>query len=311
MSQRNNPSPALRKQVLEANAERCCVCKRAGVGLHLHHIDGDSSNTIFENLAVLCVQDHDHHHRPSAYPSVSHLDLSSDQLLRYKQSWEAFVYESKKDNPSVAAIISVFGDCNAIHSAKIIFQWSDERIEFERTYHLLDGDFDFWTNEMIREVQELGKNIKLILINAPLPVEYCECCGKSLSKTLVEGQMLKYTSPEWENQSIVSIFINPINPSLAVSIALKDKHIYSGSLHLCQGIYLHYRCDYYDERVKVRRKPSIRTQATRIVQKVISEWNPAHILIGTGDHDTPTIIDDFTLPIAWESRPDTKSRKRK
>ena len=43
------------RKLYELNADSCCVCKRTGVGLNIHHIDGDSSNTTEENLAVICV----------------------------------------------------------------------------------------------------------------------------------------------------------------------------------------------------------------------------------------------------------------
>lgn len=41
------------RKLYELNANSCCVCKRTGVGLNLHHIDGDNSNTTEENLAYL------------------------------------------------------------------------------------------------------------------------------------------------------------------------------------------------------------------------------------------------------------------
>jgi 5-methylcytosine-specific restriction endonuclease McrA len=56
---RVDPTPKQRQRLYDANANRCCVSKRNDVGLHIHHIDEDSSNSIDENLAVLCVEDHD------------------------------------------------------------------------------------------------------------------------------------------------------------------------------------------------------------------------------------------------------------
>ena len=47
------------QRLYEKNANSCCVCKRTGIGLNLHHIDGDSSNTVEENLAVLCINEHE------------------------------------------------------------------------------------------------------------------------------------------------------------------------------------------------------------------------------------------------------------
>ena len=116
---RVNPKAEQRDRVLNTNAKRCCVCKCSGVGLHLHHIDRDSSNTVDENLAVLCVEDHDRHHRPGAYtPTVNHLELSPDEIRRHKTSWEAFVSETRKPFPKVIATRSsriLMAEDNAIN----------------------------------------------------------------------------------------------------------------------------------------------------------------------------------------------------
>tara|TARA_B100001063_G_scaffold210174_1_gene207619 strand:- start:8130 stop:9146 length:1017 start_codon:yes stop_codon:yes gene_type:complete len=306
---RVRPSKKQRIRLTSANANRCCVCKRKGVGLHLHHIDGNNANTIDDNLAVLCVEDHDHHHRPGEYQKARHTELTSDKLLEYKRSWEAFVVEANKETPTVIAVVNVFGDYEHIHAAKIIFQWPNEKVEFERVFHLLEGDFDYWTDEMISEVNSLGKNINFVMINEPLPVEYCPCCGSGFSNTVKEAFVLKKTDPNWSTQSILSIYINPEIPSLAISLGLPQKNLYSGSLHLCQGTHLHYTCNYYDERVEVKRRPSVRTQVTRLVQKIVSDFEPAHIFIGTGDHDTPELIDSFELPRVWETK-SSKSRQK-
>lgn len=152
---RKKPSAKQRSRIISANANRCCVCKRDSVGLHLHHIDGNSSNTIDENLAVLCVEDHDKHHRFQEYTKARHTELSAEELLDYKASWERFVKDARCDNPTVIAVINVFGDKEQIHAAKILFQWPDEKIEFERVFHLLEGDFNYWIDEMISDPDSL------------------------------------------------------------------------------------------------------------------------------------------------------------
>jgi hypothetical protein len=303
VAKRKNPTPTQRDRLTMKNAGRCCVCKRRGVGLHLHHIDGNHSNTIDENIAVLCVEDHDQHHRPSKYTKTRHLELSTEKLLEYKKSWEIFVEDATSEYPSVIAVINVFGTIEQLHAARIIFQWPDERIEFERTFHLLEGDFDYWTNEMFAEVDSIGKHIQVALINEPLPVDYCPCCGSGYSNTIKEGVVTKMVDPRWDTQSLMSIYINPSNPSLAISVGLPDKEeIFSAHLHLCEATYLHLTCDYYDERIKVKKTPSVRTQATRICEKIISDWKPARLIIATGDHDEPEITNQFLLPKIWEKR---------
>jgi hypothetical protein len=114
---RVNPNKAQRKRLLGANANRCCVCKRQGVGIHLHHIDEDSSNTVDENIAVLCVEDHDRHHRSGAYrPQVNHLELGPEQIRQCKKSWEAFIIEARQSNPNVVATLAAYGTVELIHS---------------------------------------------------------------------------------------------------------------------------------------------------------------------------------------------------
>jgi hypothetical protein len=222
--------------------------------------------------------------------------------LEYKQSWERFVADAVSENPSVIAVINAFGTFENLHAARILFQWPDEKIEFQRTFHLLEGDMNYWTDAMISEVESIGENIKIFLVDEPLPVDYCPCCGNAFSNVIKEGRVLKATASNWDNESLMSIYINPIEPSLAIIVSLLDKNLFSAHLHLCQRKYLHFVSDYYDERVKVKKRPSVRTQATRIIEKLISDWEPAHIFIGTGDHDEPVMIDDFLLPRVWERK---------
>jgi hypothetical protein len=270
------------------------------VGFNLHHIDGNNSNTIDENLALLCVEDHDVHHRQIKYPK--HIELGPEKIKELKISWESFVKESQKGSPITIAVISLYGTMDSIHSAKIIFQWPNEKIEFERSFHLLQGPPDKWIDEMLEEVKSIGDNLAISLIDEVFPIEYCPCCSGSLSNTLKEGVVLRETSSEWKTDSIASIYINPITPSLAINISLGAKAVFSASLHLCQNSKLHLHCEYFDESVPIKRNPSIRTQATTIIDKLLKEWRPARILIGTGNPDRPELIEELRLPRVWEMR---------
>lgn len=302
MPKRKHPSIGQRERLLMKNLYKCCVCKRGGVGLHLHHIDEDSSNTVDENLAVLCVQDHDLHHRPDAYDRVKHTELSGERIKEFKSSWESFVTEARQDQPKIMATVSAYGNYEHIHAAQLVMQWFDEKIEYERIFHLLEGDYEYWAEEIIREVHDFGKNIKVAIINEPLPVERCPCCGKGFSRTVKEGIAIKMTDPNWSTDSTCSIYINPNQPSLALIIYFRDEAIYKSNLHLCQGKYLHYSGDFYNERFEVKKLSSVRTQVTKIMQKVIDDWQPSKIFIGTGDYDEPLLINGFELPLCWEKR---------
>jgi hypothetical protein len=46
-------------EVLFLHDHTCCICREKGKAVQIHHIDEDPSNNVPENLAVLCLQDHD------------------------------------------------------------------------------------------------------------------------------------------------------------------------------------------------------------------------------------------------------------
>lgn len=305
---RIKPTHSQRNQLLRANAYRCCVCKRRSIGFHLHHIDGDNANTVDANLAVVCVEDHDRHHRPGDYSSKpNHTELSAAELLQYKNSWESFVAEARQPQPQVLATLSAYGTFELIHSLQLILQWPDETIALKTSYHLLDGDLDRLTDEVFAELASIGPNIKLALINEPLPVEHCPCCGSGLSRTLKPAVVTRLTDPLWARESCACIYINPMQASLALTLFFRHQEILSSSLHLCQGSYLHYHDDWIDERVPVDRRSSVRRQAQNIVNHMLREWQPAEIFIGTGDHDQPELISELVLPECWEL---TKTERR-
>jgi hypothetical protein len=298
---RVRPSDAQYERLLEVNAHRCCVCKRRGVGFHLHHIDGNNANTVDPNLAVLCVEDHDRHHRPDKYANKpNHTELSAAELLEFKTDWESFVAEARCPEPGVTATLSTYGTVELIHSLQLVMQWPDERIAMKQSYHLLDGNLDRLTDEIFADLASIGPNVKLAVISEPLAIEYCPCCGIGYSRTLKPAVVARLTDPGWATESSASIYINPSNPSLAILISLRSEQMVQGHLHLCQGRYLHYHIEGIDDRVPVQWKPSVRAQASSIVRTVLQEWKPAKVFIGTGNPDSPETISNLTLPNCWE-----------
>lgn len=76
--------------------------------------------------------------------------------------------------------------------------------------------------------------------------------------------------------------------------------VVQSSLHLCQGKFLHFHNDWIDDRVPVKPKPSVRTQASQIINHFLDEWDPAIVRVGTGGPDDPELIADLLLPGCWE-----------
>ena len=285
----------------QKNAHMCCVCKAFGIGLQLHHIDGDHSNTVDDNLAVLCVADHDAHHRPDHY-RVRHVELGTERIAKHKREWEEFVAEAARPKPRLLATISAYGTADALHSAKVAFQWTDGRIAFERVYHLHTGTIDDWTTDIAEEVVRVGRRILLVMLSEPLDVDHCPCCRRSLSNVIDRGYGLRRVAPNWQTDSVCTIYINPEHARIAVLFFLEQRQIFSGQLHLCGGTHLHFHCEDYDELVEVKRWPSVRAQASRLVRNLLRDWSPARTFIGTGDHTCPRIIEDLYLPWCWEQQ---------
>lgn len=231
---------------------------------------------------------------------MNHLELIPEQIKKHKLSWEAFVVEARRPSPRVVATLAAYGTYELIRSLQLVTQWPDERIEYKKSYHLLDGGLDRMTDAVLDELKEIGPNIKLVLLDEPLPVEHCPCCGTGYSRTLKPAVVARHTDPDWPAQSACSIYINPDRPSLAIVFALREKKLCADSLHLCQGKVLHYQSEEIDERIAVQPTPSIRAQATRIVRKILKDWSPAKVLIGTGNPDAPELIKDLNLPACWE-----------
>ena len=299
MSKKRKKLTKAELNVKQLNASVCCVCKARGVGINFHHIDHNPSNRDPSNIAILCVGDHDAHHRPGEYPS-RHTELRADKIREYKQEWEWFVAEAKRDHPQALAVINTYGNEDEIHSMKLIFQKVDGRIVLERSYHQLDGPVEACVDSMMEELKELAPNLKLILIDEPLPVEYCPCCEKSaFSSTLDWNVARKLTTPDWSTQSTGSVYINPQKASLAICIGYKGEEVVSASLHKC-GEYLHFQTPKFGESVLIKRRPSVRTQAAKIIQEFIRDWSPGRIFVGTGDHEKPHLINDLLLPRVWE-----------
>lgn len=171
----------------------------------------------------------------------------------------------------------------------------------ERRYNQLDhGPVEAWVDSITEEVRELAPNVNLILVDELFPVEYCPCSGKNaFSNTLDWSVATKLTASEWSTQSTGSVYINPQKASLAICIGYKGEEIVSASLHKC-GEYLVFQTPKFEEKVLIKRRPSVRTQAAKIIQKFIKDWSPGTIFLGTGDHEKPHLIKEILLPTVWE-----------
>src|SRR6202040_1526585 len=118
-------------------------------------------------------------------------------IARLKTSWEAFVAEARMPTPKVLATLSCYGTKELIHSLQLVMQWPDERIEYVRSFHLLDSNLDRLTDAVLNELASIGPHVKLALIDEPLPVEHCPCCGAGFSRTMKPAVVARLTDRSW------------------------------------------------------------------------------------------------------------------
>lgn len=74
-------------KVMFASNMVCCVCRDSSRKTQIHHIDENPSNNDFNNLAVMCKDDHSDAHTKHAFAR----NLSPELIKEYNQSWRAIV----------------------------------------------------------------------------------------------------------------------------------------------------------------------------------------------------------------------------
>lgn len=76
-------------RVLLRNKRTCCICHDSDKEVQIHHIDGNSNNTLEQNLAILCLS---HHSQATAglRKGASGLGrkLTPDEVRAHKKAWE-------------------------------------------------------------------------------------------------------------------------------------------------------------------------------------------------------------------------------
>lgn len=81
-------------------AERmCCVCRTAGGGIQIHHIDEDPENNDPSNLAVLCPRHHSEAHMRGGFGR----QLDARHVTHHRDTWNAIVRHRRQLDSSARA----------------------------------------------------------------------------------------------------------------------------------------------------------------------------------------------------------------
>jgi len=124
-------------QILFFHDRTCCVCRRRGRPLHIHHIDSNHRNQEPENLAVLCMECH----RETQVRGGFARKLDAHQVRLYRNDWLNIVGRSRTTERGVE-VDSTLGISPEAHAevAQILLAHRCYEL-LARHYHLI-GDYE-------------------------------------------------------------------------------------------------------------------------------------------------------------------------
>jgi hypothetical protein len=212
---------SLERLVLVNNRHCCCVCQGDGYGkeILIHHIDGNNSNNIESNLAVLCLV-----HASMADAGLRQGKLGAgkklkpDSIKQYKAIWQRKIkLEAQRRRETIPLraknqleILYKF----EIHKSKnfiLSIQDRDKRIK---------ETFDYFDQLVIEEFIS-GINIRAILLDA-----YSDLAVQTIDAL---------TLPKRLSKSLWGLLLHLVGPD-KVQITPKDKKIFSECLRIFETL---------------------------------------------------------------------------
>lgn len=86
-------------EVLFLHDHTCCICREKGKAIQIHHVDDDPSNNARENLAVLCLQDHDSTQVTGGFGRR----LNASEVKHYRDDWLERVKRRREEADRIAS----------------------------------------------------------------------------------------------------------------------------------------------------------------------------------------------------------------
>lgn len=118
MTKRQAIPSKLTDHLLAANRHTCCICHEPRHPVERHHINGDPTDSVWDNLAVLCCNCH------GLVTAKSNIGCryTPGEVLRYKKVWEKRCAEAEEDE--------IDSPVEQIHETKLVGGSSHEVYPF-------------------------------------------------------------------------------------------------------------------------------------------------------------------------------------
>lgn len=161
--QRTQIQKRLEAALLFENDHTCCICTERGKHVQIHHIDGDNSNNMSGNLAVLCL---DCHSRVTGASGLGK-KYSEFEVKKYKKHWEYVVRKKRKlvtrfdtaqpfkRREKEAFRFEIKKNVYMLVAAQNLSRVK-EILEFLDTYSTLEGDASYIFRQLIDVAPYLG-----------------------------------------------------------------------------------------------------------------------------------------------------------
>jgi hypothetical protein len=156
----------LERSVLVSNKHCCCVCQGDGYGKEvlIHHIDGDNSNNIESNLAVLCLV---HASMADAGLTKGKLGagkkLKPDSVRQYKSIWQRKIKLEQQHRKEAISL-------RAKNQLEILYKFEIHKtknfiLSLKNKDKRIKESFDYF-DQLVLEEFISGINIRTILLDA-------------------------------------------------------------------------------------------------------------------------------------------------
>src|SRR5262249_16381700 len=111
--------------VMFSSDSTCCVCRDRGKVVQLHHIDEDPSNSVAENLAVLCLECHNQTQLRGGFGRR----LKGGIVIKYRDEWLTRVIQ-RRDAADRAAVATMAGPLVTASAGRVeTLPYSQERAD--------------------------------------------------------------------------------------------------------------------------------------------------------------------------------------
>jgi len=216
--------PFLERRVLVKNRHCCCICQNDGYGKEvlIHHIDGNNSNNVESNLAVLCLVHGsmaDAGLRPGKLGAGK--KLKPDAVRQYKRIWQKkcdLERQRRKETLSLRArsqleILYKF----EIHKTKNLI------LSLKDTDRRVKEAFDYFDQLVVEEFIS-GLNIRVVLLDA-----YSDLAVQTVDAIAVPRRLA---------ESLWGLLLHLIGPD-EVRMTAKDKKVFSECVKVFEtlGVY--------------------------------------------------------------------------